>query len=203
MTETNTVLDALAADFPKSEVRQRDGGRGVKLDYIDIVSTINRLCSVLGASWDWRVLDAKVEVVENDGPKYLAYERGELVVTLDDGKTVITRGGSGADVDARDPDKAIKTADAEALKKAGHKFQIALYLWDEEKRDEIANYRRLAKGASLGALKKAALEKSGAQTAEELLASVNYVLTPQPSEKDEYSEADLQKPEVLLEYLAA
>lgn len=190
------VLTALAADFPKSEVRERDGGRGVKLDYIDIVSTINRLCSVLGANWDWRVLDAKVEVVDNDGPKYLAYERGELVVTLEDG-TTITRGGSGADIDSRDPDKAIKTADAEALKKAGHKFQIALYLWDEEKRDEIAEYRKLAKGASLGSLKKAALEKSGAKTVDELLADVNATFD------FEYTEADLQEPAVLLEYLAA
>ena len=191
-SESSSVLEALAADFPKSEVKQRDGGRGVKLDYIDIVSTINRLCDVLGADWDWRVLDAKVEVVENDGPKYLAYERGELVVRLDDG-TVVTRGGSGADVDSRDPDKAIKTADAEALKKAGHKFQIALYLWDEGKRDEIAEFRKLAK-SSLPQLKKAALEKANVQTPEGLLRDMG--LDPKDKEK-------LQDPAVLLEYLAA
>jgi len=196
LPEATTVLDALAADFPKSEVKQRDGGRGVKLDYIDIVSTINRLCSVLGASWDWRVLDAKVEVVDSDGPKYLAYERGELVVTLEDG-TTITRGGSGADVDARDPDKAIKTADAEALKKAGHKFQIALYLWDEEKRDEIAQYRQLAKGASLGSLKKAALEKAGASSGDDLLDALKVW-----QGHDNLSQEDLQDSELLLEYLA-
>lgn len=196
-SETSSVLEALAADFPKSEVRQRDGGRGVKLDYIDIVQTITRLCDVLGASWDWRVLDAKVEVVENDGPKYLAYERGELVVSLEDG-TTITRGGSGADVDSRDPDKAIKTADAEALKKAGHKFQIALYLWDEGKRDEIAAYRAATK-ASLPRLKQLALGKAGATSADELLKAVA-AAAPAGTV---VSSDDLQKPEVLLEYLAA
>lgn len=190
--ESSSQLEALAADFPKSEVKQRIGGGNVKLDYIDIVSTINRLCSVLGADWDWRVLDAKVEVVENDGPKYLAYERGELVVRLEDG-TTITRGGSGADVDSRDPDKAIKTADAEALKKAGHKFQIALYLWDEGKRDEIAEFRKLSK-ASLPQLKKAALEKAGASSADELLEVLG---------SNDFTVDDLQNPEVLLEYLAA
>lgn len=193
------MLEALAADFPKSEVRQRDGGRGVKLDYIDVVQTINRLCDVLGANWDWRVLDAKVEVVEHDGPKFLAYERGELHVHLPEilaqrrGDAAIIRGGAGADIDARDPDKAIKTADAEALKKAGHKFQIALYLWDEGKRNEIAEFRKLTK-QSLPQLKKAALVKAGASSAEELLEALAI-----PGATVEV----LQKPEVLLEYLAA
>ena len=199
MSETSSVLEALAADFPKSEVRQRDGGRGVKLDYIDVVQTINRLCDVLGANWDWRVLDAKVEVVEHDGPKFLAYERGELHVHLPEilaqrrGDAAIIRGGAGADIDARDPDKAIKTADAEALKKAGHKFQIALYLWDEGKRNEIAEFRKLTK-QSLPQLKKAALVKAGASSAEELLEALAI-----PGATVEV----LQKPEVLLEYLAA
>lgn len=189
MSET---LAALAAEFPKSEVRQRDGGRGVKLDYIDVVQTINRLCDVLGANWDWRVLDAKVEVVEQDGPKFLAYERGELCVRFADGGETheVIRGGAGADLDSRDPDKAIKTADAEALKKAGHKFQIALYLWDEGKRDEIAEFRKLTK-AGLPQLKKAVAAKAGTTDAAEL-ATILSVETD-----------DLQKPEVLLEYLAA
>jgi hypothetical protein len=38
----------------------------------------------------------------------------------------------------RDPDMALKTAQAEAIKKAGHGFGIALYLWDEKERDAIA-----------------------------------------------------------------
>ncbi|MEM2991059.1 MAG: Rad52/Rad22 family DNA repair protein [Halobacteria archaeon] len=44
--------------------------------------------------------------------------------------------GVGADVDS-DPDKAVKTALAEAIKKAGHQFGIALYLWDEKERQAV------------------------------------------------------------------
>jgi len=191
----SSLLDRLAADFPKGEVRQRDGGRGIKLDYIDVVQTINRLCDVLGADWDWRVLDAKVELVDQDGPKYLAFERGELRVRLEDGREVV-RGGAGADVDARDPDKAIKTADAEALKKAGHKFQIALYLWDEGKRNEIAEFRKLTK-ASLPQLKKAVAIKAGETGASEIAEIISDAL------ELDVTEEDLQKEHVLLAYLAA
>jgi len=192
------LLDRLAADFPKGEVRQRSGGGNIKLDYIDVVQTINRLCDTLGADWDWRVLDAKVELVEQDGPKYLASERGELHVWLPDRDRPVIRGGSGADVDGRDPDKAIKTADAEALKKAGHKFQIALYLWDEGKRNEIAEFRKLT-GASLPQLKKAALVKANAKTPEQLVAAISGTMF----EWDNLGVDDLQKPEILLAYLAA
>lgn len=192
----NYELAALAAEFPKSEVRQRDGGRGVKLDYIDVVQTITRLCNVLGADWNWRVLDSNVSIVELDGPKFLAQERGELEVYVPGRDAPVIRGGSGADLDARDPDKAIKTADAEALKKAGHKFQIALYLWDAEKRDEIAEFRKLTK-AGLPQLKKAALAKSGAMTGDELAAEVGEVLDL------DVTVEDLSQEHVLLAYLAA
>lgn len=194
MSETS-LLDRLAAEFPKSEVRQRSGGGGIKLDYIDVVQTINRLTDVLGASWDWRVDDARVEIVDQDGPKYLAYERGHLTVRIpgpEEGTwTEVVRGGSGADVDARDPDKAIKTADAEALKKAGHKFGIALYLWDEEKRDAIAKYRQYQRG-TLAAIKSAALKEAG--DLDGLMKAIGV---------DNAKDEKLQDREVLLEYLAA
>lgn len=196
MSET-TLLEALSADFPKDQVRQRDGGRGIKLDYIDVVQTIHRLTDVLKADWDWRVLDASCELVETaNGPTYLASERGELHVWLPNRERPVVRGGSGADTDPRDPDKAIKTADAEALKKAGHKFGIALYLWDEAKRDEIAEFRKLST-ATVQQLKKAALVKAGAETGDELLADVNNVLDT------EFKIADLSDRGVLLDYLAA
>jgi hypothetical protein len=47
----------------------------------------------------------------------------------------ITRAGTGGDYGAaEDVDKLIKTAYAEAIKKAGHEFGVGLYLWDEEER---------------------------------------------------------------------
>lgn len=191
MSETS-LLELLSAEFPKSEVRQRDGGRGIKLDYIDVVQTIKRLTDVLNADWDWRVLDAKVELVEtSNGPTYLASERGELAIWLPDHEHPVIRGGSGADTDPRDPDKAIKTADAEALKKAGHKFGIALYLWDESKRDEIATYRKFERG-TLSAIKTASLKKAG--DLDGLMKALDVT-----NAKDE----KLQDKEALLEFLAA
>lgn len=47
----------------------------------------------------------------------------------------VTRAGTGGDYGAADDvDKLIKTAYAEAIKKAGHEFGVGLYLWDEEER---------------------------------------------------------------------
>lgn len=47
----------------------------------------------------------------------------------------VTRAGTGGDYGAADDvDKLVKTAFAEAIKKAGHEFGVGLYLWDEEER---------------------------------------------------------------------
>ena len=54
-----------------------------------------------------------------------------------------SRDGIGADV-SFDPDKALKTAQAEALKKACHQFGIALYLWDDEQRGYLDLQRKAA-----------------------------------------------------------
>jgi hypothetical protein len=50
---------------------------------------------------------------------------------------MIQRDGIGANVNF-DPDTAVKSAQAEALKKACHQFGIALYLWSEQERDFVA-----------------------------------------------------------------
>lgn len=52
--------------------------------------------------------------------------------------------GVGGDV-SFDLDKALKTALAEALKKAAHQYGIALELWDEDHRKEIDKANKRAK----------------------------------------------------------
>jgi hypothetical protein len=52
-------------------------------------------------------------------------------------KAVVVRDGIGSNINF-DPDTAVKTAQAEALKKACHQYGIALYLWKEAERDFIA-----------------------------------------------------------------
>jgi hypothetical protein len=70
-----------------------------------------------------------------------------------------------------DPDDAIKTAQAEALKKAGNQFGMALELWTEEGREVVARGRAVAQG-DLGALKREVFERALAGGAEATPESV-------------------------------
>jgi hypothetical protein len=103
--------------------------------------------------------------------QYLATVRASLSIRLDDGDPrghVVNRSGVGADV-AKDPDKAYKTAQAEALKKAANQFGVALELWTEEGREVVARGRALESG-DLSVLKqelfRRALEKGAEPTPE-------------------------------------
>lgn len=58
-----------------------------------------------------------------------------------------------------DPDMAMKTALAEAIKKAGHQLGIALYLWDETARERAEQRRALAKATDSEATLKRAVFK--------------------------------------------
>lgn len=162
------VLTKLGTRFPPSAVKQRDGGRGLKLDYIDIPETIKRLREAAGMNVSWVIDEAKLTptvIQKRDGPVdgWMAYVVGHLSVTEfpeneeDFGPLAIrnsTWGGVGAMTDT-DPDMALKTAQAEAIKKAGHGFEIALYLWDPQEREAIQAYREATTSNDLNALKKA------------------------------------------------
>lgn len=125
------LLTKLSEPFPIEDVKQRSQG-GRKLDYISIDATIRRLNDVLGTDWSFSIRRSDLSVLPSGG--YLAVVEGEIAA-LDK-----TAAGVGADV-APDADKAIKTALAEALKKAGHQFGIGLYLWDEAEREIVAKQR--------------------------------------------------------------
>ena len=129
------IQEALSAKFPADEVKQREGGFGKKLDYIGIDTAINRMNEVLPLGYSWRV-DSLV-VIEGS-----VVVTGTLSIPMGDG-TIIERSGVGADkVNATDMDKSVKTAFAEAFKKAGNTLGIALYLWDADERAELARERQ-------------------------------------------------------------
>lgn len=132
-TSNNKLLEKLSERFPVEDVKQRRQGN-MQLDYISIDATIRRLNDVLGTEWSFSVDSSDLRFAPN-GNGYLAVVSGTLEAL---GKTA---SGVGAD-SAGDPDKAIKTALAEAIKKAGHQFGIGLYLWDESEREVIAKARR-------------------------------------------------------------
>lgn len=117
------MLGKLRERFHPSAVKTRRQG-GKDLQYIDIASTINRLNDVADLNWTWDI--SKSDLTLSEG-KWLGFVQGYLTVSG------VARSGVGAGV-GTDPDMAIKTADAEALKKAGHKFGIGLELWDEDVR---------------------------------------------------------------------
>jgi hypothetical protein len=71
-----------------------------------------------------------ISVGEDDEDAFLTTQRAS-----------VARDGIGANTNF-DPDTAVKSAQAEALKKACHQFGIALYLWDVAERDFVELQRR-------------------------------------------------------------
>ena len=135
-------------------------------DYVSIDGYINRLNDVLGGLWSWSINDyqiADAAPTKSGKPQYTAVVQGTLTIILSDIGVVsvgndedsflttqraqVSRDGIGANTNF-DPDTAVKSAQAEALKKACHQFGIALYLWSEAERDFIA----LQKSASVNDL---------------------------------------------------
>lgn len=131
----------LGRAFLPTQVKKNPKGQ----DYISIADTINRLNEDLGHDWDLRWVQSSVTPLTDrtygrkQAPAYLA----EAVVEI----TALgaTRCGMGADW-GDDPDKVYKTAQAEALKKAGHQFGIGLYLWSEDERANVAEGQAAASG---------------------------------------------------------
>lgn len=138
MPELINVWDEVRKPFHPNQVSRRETFKGSKvfLDYVDIPSTINRLLDVFKEDWEWVITKSECNLLRDTdkGPEFLGVVEGYL--SLAD----VKRHGVGAGIN-RDPDTAIKTADAEALKKASNKFGVALELWDETARDAVAAYR--------------------------------------------------------------
>jgi hypothetical protein len=153
---TNMIPAALTERFHPSLVKKNQSGQ----DYVAIDGYINRLNEVLGHAWAWQINNWKLypdaaPATKNGKPQYLAVVQGSLSIFLSDigvisvgdeddedaflttQKAVVVRDGIGSNINF-DPDTAVKSAQAEALKKACHQYGIALYLWQEAERDFIA-----------------------------------------------------------------
>ena len=152
----------LTEKFHPTLVRKNQSGQ----DYVSIDGYINRLNEVLGHAWAWQINKSEfypdaAPTTKNGKPQYVAIVQGTLTIILsdigvisvgdeDDGepylttqKAMISRDGIGAGLNF-DPDTAVKTAQAEALKKACHQYGIALYLWDSAERDFVELQRKAA-----------------------------------------------------------
>jgi len=148
------IPEALTERFHHTLVRKNQSGQ----DYVSIDGYINRLNDVLGGMWSWSINDWKLYPdaaphTSTGKPQYLAVVQGTLTIILSDIGVVsvgidedsflttqraqVSRDGIGSNINF-DPDTAVKSAQAEALKKACHQFGIALYLWQEAERDFVA-----------------------------------------------------------------
>lgn len=152
------LLRKLSAPFPASEVRQRPGG-GKTLDYVGWDSVVRRLNDVVEEGWSLDIDRSSLsQVTKGEKSLWLA----EVQVSLRIGDT--RRGGVGAAL-MPDPDDSLKSAQAEALKKASNQYGMALELWTEEGREVVAKGRAAAKG-DIGAMKALVFEQALAKGAE-------------------------------------
>lgn len=144
--QVKTDLEKLAAEFDAAayQTRQAPGG-GPELTYVSIDQTINRLNEVLGPNWSTHAISTLTSEKDNqDRDRYLAVCELHMDCTLDGrGKTAY---GVGA-MQNRDPDMALKSALAEAIKKAAHQLGVGLHLWDKATRAKIEKKMSLSKAS--------------------------------------------------------
>ena len=154
------IPDTLTEKFHPSLVKKNQSNQ----DYVAIDGYINRLNEVLGHAWAWQINSWKIKdapPTKSGKPQYMAVVQGTLTIILSDigvitvggdddeepylttQKAMISRDGIGANINF-DPDTAVKSAQAEALKKACHQYGIALYLWDAAERDFVELQRQAA-----------------------------------------------------------
>lgn len=149
----------LTEKFHPTLVKKNQSGQ----DYVAIDGYINRLNEVLGHAWAWQINSWEIKdaaPTKSGKPQYMAVVQGTLTIILSDigvvsvgdddddaflttQKAMISRDGIGANINF-DPDTAVKSAQAEALKKACHQYGIALYLWDAAERDFVELQRQAA-----------------------------------------------------------
>lgn len=152
----NMIPEELTRKFHPSLVKKNQSNQ----DYVAIDGYINRLNDVLGHGWTWSINTWKImdaAPTKSGKAQYTAVVQGTLGIFLSDvgvislgedddsflttQKAIVYRDGIGANTNF-DPDTAVKSAQAEALKKACHQFGIALYLWDAAERDYVELQRR-------------------------------------------------------------
>jgi hypothetical protein len=187
-------LQALQAEFATSEHKNRSQG-GKTLTYIDIAQTIKRVNEVLGANWSI-LPGTKTTILPTSEGGFGAMTEVHIRATIDGVEKRLY--GVGA-MTNRDPDMAVKTALAEAIKKAFHQVGVALYLWDEEARDRIN--QRQAAGESPAArkrvLKSLAAEKLGIENPSREQIAAAFDTTPEAIAEDDGISAVLKAEGVL------
>lgn len=143
-----TLQSKLDEKIPRSAVKERDGGGGVRLSYIGAEYVTDRLNQIFG-SLGWSKTTIKLDKVfegqlEQNGRKkhtvsYIAQVR--LVVTVDGKGTEHTTTGHGTGFDVFNPgaahELAVKAAETDAFKRAASNLgqSMGLALYDKEQKN--------------------------------------------------------------------
>lgn len=155
------VLDRIKERFPLEDHRSDERG----FTYIEIVTMLNALDAATDGRWNLRIKESSLLPLpgETYGKNKLPAYLSKCVVSVDIWNEddegffgVISRDGIGADRGS-DVDKIVKTAQANATKKALNQLGMARYLWDEATRDELELAQRIQRG-DVAALKLAVRE---------------------------------------------
>jgi hypothetical protein len=142
MAITQKTLADLRKPFPADELKKNQSG----LDYVAIDGYLGRLLDTLGLEYEVILMGpVRLELLPEDMKTSTGKRQFLAQVSLALQIGGASRPGVGADV-SFDADKAVKTALAEAMKKACHQYGIALELWDESHRATLATDRALAAG---------------------------------------------------------
>lgn len=166
------------------EVTKKDGNDWVVtnyLTYVGIEHAIGRLNAVLGGAWSWTVVSFTV----GPGDKPSVVVHGRITYKDDDG-AVQHRDGLGAasfTSGADDLDKVVKSAQAEAFKKATHQFGMAAYLWDKGLADQIAIALLAENGWTWKAPRKPGKPRKGNDVAKDILGSLTDQPQPEPYQR--------------------
>lgn len=123
----NAVIKACSSKLPKEWIKTLTLPGRPPLSYVSIDKTIKFFNDTFGDDWN-------LEIVEET---WLPYEKPAVSIRVNLTIKGVTRSGIGSDIYKGkdtykvDPDKLVKTAYANAFKKASNMFGFAAELWDE------------------------------------------------------------------------
>lgn len=125
--DTQSTIAGLERQFPREEIRQRQGGGGRVLDYVDWPTVVRRLNSEVGVdNYDFSVSDLQLT-------PSAAICKGRLTVRFPDGTVSVKEQFGGNPLSGgMSIDDAAKGAGSDALKKCAALFGVALDLSEKD-----------------------------------------------------------------------
>jgi hypothetical protein len=148
-TATQAAFDKLERPFAPHELKQRPGGGGVMLDYIEWTKAVRRMDEAVGKD-NWGFECGEPRFFGDNQQGYVVCT-GKMTVTFPNGKTTVkgSMGGCAFGQGGRgmSPDDAAKGAASDALKKCASLYGVALDLSEKDgPRPQQGGYQQQSNG---------------------------------------------------------